>query len=160
MRTRRLEQWVGNAELDTAMSEPTFDATTVPINLNDFYRQLVSARQQRRAQGSGDKYVDALRRCGVNPDWRIQQAPEFLGKFSSYVYPGQNPITAETTGGNIGGDRSRYKASIDIRLRRKSFAEHGYLVGVVVFRPVSFSESVTMPPDALALNVQDCWLGS
>lgn len=159
MRTRRLEQWVGNAELDTAMSEPTFDATTTPINLNDFYRQLVQARQQRRAQGSGDKYVDALRRCGVNPDWRIQQAPEFLGKVSSYVYPGQNPVTAETTGLNIGDDRSRYKASLDVQLKRKSFAEHGYLVGVVVFRPVSFSDSLGTPPDALAQSVEDFWLG-
>ena len=50
------------------------------ISLNAFRERLVQARSDRRAQMTGDKYVDAMRRLGVNLDWRVQMAPEFLGQ--------------------------------------------------------------------------------
>ena len=81
------EQWSARLMLDSELKSPTYDATTVPIDLNEFYRQMMSARSARRANMSGDKYVDALRRMGVEPDWRIQLAPEFLGRVDKDVFP-------------------------------------------------------------------------
>lgn len=153
-RVRNMEQWSTKLMMDGALAEPTYAAS--PIVLNDFYREMMNARSRRKANMTGDKYVDALRRCGVDPDWRIQMAPEFLGRFDKEVMPVK---TFDTTSANIGDSVSRYETTIDVNCKRKMFAEHGYIVGIFVLRPHLFNQNMNFPPDALSVALDDFYLG-
>jgi hypothetical protein len=119
---------------------------------------MMSARSQRKAGMSGDKYVDALRRMGVEPDWRIQQAPEFLGRHDIDVRPAKTFATAASTGVAIGDSVARYEGTLEKRLGRKMFAEHGYIVGVFVMRPHLFNDQLDNPPDGQAQTIEDFYL--
>ena len=129
---RTTEQFIGRLMKETTLATPTFDATTNPIDLNEFYRSMMSARSRRKAQMSGDKYVDALRRMGVEPDWRIQMAPEFLGRKDVDFRPVK---TFKTSDADYGDTVARYEGTIDLNVPRKMFAEHGYIIGVFMMRP-------------------------
>ena len=131
-RVRTTEQFVGRLMKQTTLATPTFDATTSPIDLNDFYREMMVARSRRKAQMSGDKYVDALRRMGVEPDWRIQMAPEFLGRKDMDFRPVKTFKTADT---DYGDTVARYEGTLEFNIPRKMFAEHGYIIGVMMVRP-------------------------
>jgi len=153
---RSSEQWSGRLMLNGDMAVPTFDATTTPIDLNDFYRQMMNARSARKAQMTGDKYVDTLRRMGVEPDWRIQNAPEFLGRKDIDVHPVK---TFNTTATGTGDSVARYEGTIEFDIGKKMFAEHGYIVGIFIIRPHLFNTQADVPPDGLARLREDFYLG-
>lgn len=153
---KNTEQFAGRLVTEGELASPTFDATTVPIDLNDFYRQMQNARSKRRANMSGDKYVDALRRMGVEPDWRIQNAPEFLGRTDKDLTPVK---TFNTTGTGTGDSVARFEGTLSGRVKRKMFAEHGFIVGVACMRPHVFNDEMINPPDAYQLTIDDYPLG-
>jgi len=151
------EQFTGRAIAEGEIDRPTFDATTTPIDLIDFDVAMRNMRSARRAQMSGDKYVDALRRMGVEPDWRIQQAPEFLGRLDQDVSPVK---VFNTTGTTLGDSVARYEYTLDFQTKgKKMFAEHGYIVGVTCLRPHVFNDAADIPPDGRAQTVEDFWTG-
>lgn len=152
---KNTEQFTARLVTDGEIAAPTFDATTVPIDLNDFYRQMQSARSQRKANMSGDKYVDALRRMGVEPDWRIQNAPEFLGRADKDIQPIK---TFNTTATGTGDSVARYEGTLEGGTGRKMFAEHGYIVGVAVIRPHIYNENTVSPPDGQQKAIEDFYL--
>ena len=152
---KNTEQWGGRLMTEEGIAAPTYDATTVPIDLNDFHRQMQAARSQRRAQMSGDKYVDALRRMGVEPDWRIQNAPEFLGRVDKDVMPIK---TFDTSSATLGESHARFEGTLEKRISRKMFAEHGYIVGIFTMRPHMFNSASNAPPDGYAHEIDDFFL--
>jgi len=152
---KNTEQWAQQLILDGQIANPTYDATTVPIDLNDFHRQMISARSQRKANSSGDKYVDALRRMGVEPDWRIQNAPEFLGRADMDIYPVKTFDTGST---NLGDSTARYEGTLNYKTKRKMFAEHGYIVGIFCLRPHIMSDAADQLPDARHTAIEDFYL--
>lgn len=155
VQVKTTEQWAGRLVTDGAIATPTYDATTVPIDLNDFYRSMMNARSQRKANMSGDKYVDALRRMGVEPDWRIQQAPEFLGRVDKDVLPVK---TFNTSATGQGDSVARFEGTLEYRTRRKMFAEHGYIVGIFIMRPHVFNQNLDVPPDGAKWDIEDFYL--
>ena len=151
-RVRSSEQFTGRLMRDDPMASPTYDATTVPIDLNDFYRSMMNARSRRKAQMSGDKYVDALRRMGVEPDWRIQMAPEFLGRKDVDFRPVKTFKTAEA---DYGDTTARFEGTMEFNIPKKMFAEHGYVIGIMMVRPhLSLGYA---PIDAFTYSQFDDW---
>lgn len=128
------DQYLSKVRDARDMDTPTYDATTVPIDLNDFAYEMQKARSRRRAQISGDKYVDALARMGVSLDWRVQQAPELLGKTHLRVRP---RYWTDTTATTLGSQRSQYSAELKHRYSGKRFAEHGLVFTVVCARLIA-----------------------
>ena len=120
------------------------------ISLNAFREQLVQARSDRRAQMTGDKYVDAMRRLGVNLDWRVQMAPEFLGQSlvefdAKRVRSSYGDDTAQTP---LGRAYAHYEFTLSLDVQRKFFAEHGVVWFLVSLRPYVMSQLTPSPLSA------------
>lgn len=158
---RNAEQFTGRMMMQGAVTDPAFVTSSgtppndVSIALDDFYRQMMNARSARKANMSGDKYVDALRRMGVEPDWRIQNAPEFLGRTDHPMRPVK---TFNTSGTGTGDSVARFEGTIESGFKRKMFAEHGYLVGVFTMRPFVYNDEMDAPMDAYATSIEDFYL--
>lgn len=123
------------------------------IQLNDFRRQLVQARSDRRSQMTGDKYVDAMQRMGVKLDWRVQMAPEFLGQkvfefdaVKTRASYGEDP-SANTV---LGRAFARYQGELEMDLGRKYFSEHGLIWFLIAVRPYALSRATPSPFGALS----------
>lgn len=120
---------------------PNQIATT---DLNAFRQAMKEARSDRRSTLSGDKYVDAMRRMGVQLDWKIQNAPEFLGsssidfdsKETRATYTPSDPVPAGAA--QVGRAYARYSEKMKLSTPRKFFAEHGLVMTVLVVRPFTF----------------------
>ena len=150
------EQIAGKIMPDSGLEAPTFDATTVPIDLNEFWHQLQQARSKRRAQATGDQYVDAMRRMGVDVDWKIQNSPEFLGMQQMIVDP---KLVSATDTTSLGKGASRYEFTIEGGFQKKRFAEHGLIIGLVAPRPMFVHHESPSPLDGTMVTIDDFYLG-
>jgi len=138
---------------------------TVSIPLNDFRRAMNIAKSDRRADMTGDKYVDAMRRMGVNLNWAIQMAPEFLGK--SMIEFGPKETRASYSSAEPAPDGSaatgrayaRFSEKVNHKTGRKFFAEHGIVMSVLVVRPFIWYGRFTAPQDSFAVNRENFFLG-
>lgn len=119
-------------------------ANQISIPLNDFRHQLEIAREFKRRDMSGNKYVDAMLSMGVKLDWRVQQAPELLslqkGEFAASITVAQNKDPLDTNQ-TLGQFSTYYDVRGQHRTGRKFFAEHGTILTVAVMRPHVFNES-------------------
>ena len=132
-RTRNPEDFASKLQLEGAVTDPEFTVSGSAIPLNDFYRQLMNARSQQRSQMTGDKYVDTLARMGVDASWMISERPEFLGTKSKMIAP---QLTANTSNTNTGEETARFACNLEVQIKGKHFAEHGYIIGVSSVRPM------------------------
>ena len=112
---------------------------------------------------TGDKYVDAMRRMGVALDWRVQMAPEFLGKSEVDFYPKRTRVTADT---DTAKPVAYFSETMNLRVNRRFFAEHGYIVTVLLVRPHMITmktgtnpTAFVTPQDGHARRLEDFWLG-
>lgn len=108
------------------------------INLDDLSRSLRDNRARRRQKMTGDKYVDTMRLMGVELDWRVQMAPEFLGSSQQVVWPTERPSTnPDVPVGGLGARAYSYDCQQQLVLKRPvMFAEHGILVALCGARPL------------------------
>lgn len=121
------------------------------INLDDLARALRDNRARRRQKSTGDKYVDTMRLMGVELDWRIQMAPEFLGSSQQVVFPRERNSTTAT---DLGARAFSWEGQQQLVLKRRvAFAEHGYLIALAGFRPL-------MSVQAAAVDANDTTLDS
>jgi hypothetical protein len=103
------------------------------IPLSDFARAMRDNRSKTKQQLTGDKYVDSMRAMGVQLDWRVQNAPEYLGRVAKIISPiytsSTDPTALETR-------KSRYEGLITMNMSKpKSFAEHGEIFICAALRP-------------------------
>lgn len=117
------------------------------VSLNEFRSLMNQARSDRRAQMTGDKYVDAMRRLGVNLDWRVQMAPEFLGQSlvefdAKRVRSSYGDDTALTP---LGRAYAHYEFTLGLDLGKKFFAEHGTVIFCIALRPYVFPSTTPSP---------------
>lgn len=167
---RTTDQFAGkllptDAAPDKAYTAPvtgTSPNQVATIQLNDFRRQMVRARSDRRAQMTGDKYVDAMQRMGVRLDWRVQMAPEFLGQticeFDSQKTRssfGDDPA-ANTV---LGRAFARYAGTMELNLGRHFFAEHGLIWFVAAVRPYALAKTTPAPFQALSKSRSSFYFG-
>lgn len=113
----------------------------LPTNARDLARLLQSDKRAFYEDMSGEKYVDALRRMGVEPSWEIQMAPEFLTMKSMDLKP--TYFTSTTGDDTLGKPAVRYIGDMEISMGRKMFAENGCIIGFATVRPVvSYANAV------------------
>lgn len=100
-----------------------------------------------KRQTYGTRYVDILRSYGIKVNYQMLQRPEVVASAHDSINvtdvvsssqadpgPGENAL-GQTAGHGIGGQR--------LSLRRKSFPEHGTLIGFVIVRP-PFADSTLL----------------
>lgn len=115
---------------------------TATIVLDDLSRALRDNRARRRQKMTGDKYVDTMRLMGVELDWRVQMAPEFLGSTQQVVWPQERP---STSGNDLGARASSLDFHHQFVLKRPvAFAEHGVVIVVAGVRPLLGQTTSTM----------------
>lgn len=126
------------------------------IDLAQFAREMRNARSLQRQQLTGNKYVDTMRAMGVDLDWRIQNAPEFLGKASKVI----GPITVESTDPNdLSARQVRYESSVTYKFnKRRAFAEHGEVIVLATVRPSMIASNGSALPSG-QFNREDFFLG-
>lgn len=130
--------------------EAAVSGPVATIVLDDLSRAMRANRAHRRTQMSGDKYVDVMRTMGVELDWRVQMAPEFLGSSQQVVHPQENSSTDPT---NMGVRVAGWSGQQQLMLKRPlAFAEHGIVLVLNAFRPLLGSKSST--PDTFMFNAQ------
>lgn len=83
----------------------------------------------------GSRYIDILRSMGINVNYQMLQRPEVVAVSRSSVNVTDVVQTSADTG-NLGDLAGHGISGSRIRIRRKSFPEHGSLIGVAVLRPV------------------------
>lgn len=156
---RTTDQAIGRYMLQEDTPDLSYDAPvtgTAPnqvasIPLNRFREQLNAAQSQRRQAMTGDKYVDAMRRMGVNLDWRVQLAPEFIGMQEKDFGPKETKATYGTdpeTQVVLGRSVAKYQETVGFRFGRKFFAEHGIVIACLAVRPHSFNVTAMGPVSA------------
>lgn len=155
-RLKNTEQIIAKLRDGDDIDNPTFDATTVPIDLNQFAFEMAQARSRRKAQVSGDKYVDALARMGVRLDWKVQNAPELLGKTHKVIRPQYQTGTDAT---NLGNQKVRFYGNCDHTIMNKRFAEEGLVMTVTGVRPIFGNDSYAHPLDGSMQTLDDFYLG-
>lgn len=108
------------------------------VVLDDLQRALRANRARRKQKMTGDKYVDTMRLMGVELDWRVQMAPEFLGSAQQVLHPQDIQSTGPGTDGSGLAFRSaKFEGMLQLMLKRRlAFAEHGVLFVMAGFRPL------------------------
>ena len=132
-RLRTPSQFLSKLVTEDISTDPEFSVSGSTIPLNEFYRQMMNARSQQRAQMTGNKYGDTLNRMGVDASWMIAERPEFLGTKSKMVGP---VLTSNTSATETGFEVGRYQAKLNCEIKGKHFAEHGYIIGIAGMRPI------------------------
>ncbi len=154
-RVKTVEQYSARVQPGPAAPDTSYTVQGSAIPLNDFYKELMKARAERYENLTGSKYVDAMRRLGVELDWRVQEAPELLQTKQAVVHPSFTAQTAPVEGSNVGRRYSRYVATLEADARQAyRFAEHGLLIGTVVARPPMFATRRAVP-DAFAQQADE-----
>lgn len=154
-RVKTVEQYSARVQPGPAAPDTSYTVQGSAIPLNEFYRELMKARAERYENLTGGKYVDAMRRLGVELDWRVQEAPELLQTKQVVVHPSFTAQTAPAEGSNVGKRYSRYIATLQTDGRQSyRFAEHGLLMGVCVARPPMFPTRRGIP-DAYANSLEE-----
>lgn len=170
---RTVDQMLGRilqqADLDLGTYEAPVTGTApnqvATITLDEFRRSMAQAKMAHRAQMTGDKYVDAMLRLGVKLDWRVQQAPEFLGACHHDFAPtdsrGTYQAATPATGGaaSVGFAQSRFQGRLRLQTKRKFFAEHGYVFVCLGVRPHVFMANGQAPADSRMIASQNFFMG-
>lgn len=108
--------------------------TTASIPLDDFARAVRANTARRRQKVTGDKYVDTMRMMGVELSWQIQMAPEYLGSGQAILMPRERAGSGDAT--SLATRVSEWSGKLQATLKKRcSFAEHGYIIGLMGFRP-------------------------
>lgn len=122
-------------------SDETFSTAGDVIALDAFAKAMQVRRHNRRVQATGDKYVDIMKLNGVTLDWKIQNAPEYLGSSQKVMFAREKTATDSA---NLQVDAMDWSGKLNLRItKRNAFAEHGMVIVVAGFRP------------AFMLNVED-----
>jgi len=155
----QLEQRLRDLLLASQFQTDTYDATVVgavaTTDLQEFSRAAAAARRNFSFDSSGDKYNDFLKKFGARPTFNEQIAPEYLGGITKDVAP---RTQAATDGANLGALRTYYSDRIRSGFGKKSFNEHGIILGIQYSRPVMFRNTMTAV-DVDMKNLDDYFRG-
>lgn len=136
------DQWLGSATTEPPVEEvyqAVVNGNEAAIPLNEFARRMRDARSRAKSTLTGNKYVDSMLAMGVELDWRIQNAPEFLGSVTHRI----SPVTNESTEAqDLDAQKVRYRGKVQLAVKsRKSFAEHGVVMILAALRPATAPRS-------------------
>lgn len=161
---RTLDQFLSHWALTGSVSQTTQTAPvtgTAPnqiatINVDQLRGNLQRSVHVRRRDLTGDKYVDALSAMGVKLDWRVQQAPEFLGVARSDFRSKNITQSDYAISGQYGGF---FEGSTELKLGKKFFSEHGVVWFLSVHKPLSFLQQTRGTPFQFNTSHNDFFWG-
>ena len=166
---RTTDQFLTRVIPDTAVGVSKLDAPVTgvapnqvaEIPLNDLRRELKASRSVRRAQMTGDKYVDSMARMGVDLGWSVQMAPEYLGGLKKRLEPKETraTYTGATPSPVTGAPYASFKEQCSVNSRKAFFGEHGIVLGLAVVRPLDFKDGFAATPDSLTTGDGDVFFG-
>lgn len=110
----------------------TVDTSGPTLAAEDILRAIAEQKDKMKRATYGTRYVDILRSYGVNVTYNMLQRPELVA--SSHGTLNITDVVA-TDAANLGDIAGYAIGGRRIRLRRKTFPEHGVLMGVCVVRP-------------------------
>lgn len=123
---------------------------TATIPLDDLRRALRSNDARRKQVMSGDKYVDTMRLMGVELDWRVQMAPEFLGSSQQVLF---SEVINSANSVDLTVRASEWKGMCQLVVKRPlAFAEHGYVIVLAGFRPCVALDTAAAPEVVMTTN--------
>lgn len=128
------------------------------IDLGELERRMRARKSNQTERFQGAKYVDYLRRCGVNVRDPLIDNPELLGAKSMVIAPTSDTATAgSTTPAVTVGDRyGKYSVTIEAQSRgKKFFPEHGYIVALAALRPVVAYTDMNYPVESALIQRDD-----
>lgn len=99
----------------------------------DVLRAIAEQKLQMRRATYGTRYVDILRSYGVSVNYQMLQRPELVA--SAHGSINVTDVVATDSGAGLGTLAGYGVSGSRIRIRRKSFPEHGQLMGVLCVRP-------------------------
>lgn len=132
-RVRTTEQMVQRVRPQAEITDVTIPAVST-VSIKDVIDGIQRFRSKELAEASGDAYVDVMRAMGVQLDWRLQMAPEHLGSKSQVVRPSMFRIN-DPAGTANGSPSSQFYGTLKCGFKRKRFAEHGIVMGILSMRP-------------------------
>jgi hypothetical protein len=126
--------------------EETYDVVagspdTVTIDMNELRNKLRLAARGRAESRSGDKYVDAMARYGVQLDWQTAERPEILGAGTWFQGQKQLSSTAAIGADELGQRVTASGTKAALSIGRKNFPEHGTVFTVMYSDPHNFNMS-------------------
>lgn len=139
---KTVNQMLGAVALDVDEPADNYNVAANTIELTEFRRRLKANARGSNQRIGGEKYVDALRRYGVDMREELAGRPEMIARTSEVVYPQEVFVTAET---NTGTRVGRYRVAVDLSVKRKFCMEHGVVFVVHALRP--FLARTRMPLD-------------
>ena len=135
---------VGNInQSDANKSVPTGDTVlsnnTLGVDANDILQAIAVQKLKMKRATYGTRYVDILKSMGVRVNYQMLQRPEIVARHKTKIAI-NDVVSTSNTPGNIDdgglGDLAGYGINgTRMRLKRKSFPEHGTLIGFTVIRP-------------------------
>lgn len=145
-----LRNWVTLLRLSpdlgiSAEASVTFDtqsATAAVAHVD--YSEILRARAEYRAQQMrsfyGTRYHDILRSYGIRTNYQMLQRPEIVARARSKAHVSD---VVETDSAGLGKLAGYGIDAIRVRMRRRSFPEHGTLLGLMWIRPDIMDEAFT-----------------
>lgn len=124
-----------NDSLGFDQNEQFFDTNVgsgTQASAQDVLDAIARQKIQLKRATYGSRYIDILRSYGINVNYQMLQRPEIVGIGRTKV--GFTDVVA-TDGANLGDMAGHGISGVSLRLRRKSFPEHGMLLGVCILRP-------------------------
>lgn len=130
---KTVNQLLSSIALDTDQPNDNYTVVSNTIELTEFRRRLkVNARQNKQRVG-GEKYVDALRRYGVDLREDVTSRPELLHRSSEVVYPQEVFNTSDT---GLGDRVGRFRVAVNFATKRKFCMEHGHILVFHCLKPL------------------------
>lgn len=105
------------------------------VNAEDILRAITEQKLQMKRATYGTRYVDILKSFGVSVNYQMLQRPELVAVSHGVINVTDVVATDSATGSTLGSTAGYGVLGNRIRMRRKSFPEHGTLLGVMVVRP-------------------------
>lgn len=105
---------------------------------NDVLEAVARQKIELRKRQYGSRYVDNLRAMGVNINYQMLQRPEVVAIHRTMVNVTDVVNTSDTNLGHLAGHAI---SGSSIRMRRRTFPEHGTLMGFVTVRPTHMNQS-------------------
>ena len=123
-----------NDSLGFDQDEQFFDTNVgsgTQASAQDVLDAIARQKIQLKRATYGSRYIDILRSYGINVNYQMLQRPEVVAIGRSSI---QATDVVATDGANLGELAGHGISSKPVRIKRKTFPEHGQLFGVMVLR--------------------------
>jgi len=139
---KTVNQFLGAVALDADENLENYTVVANTIELTEFRRRLRANAIKANQKFSGEKYVDALGRYGVEVRDALISNPVLLKSSSEVVYPqeifntsGSSAVGSDADPLGLGGRVGRYRVAINFTSSRRFAMEHGVVFTLHAIRP-------------------------